>query len=280
MKNIFKYSSFLLLTLFLATSCDDTSIGDDEELNYNTGINVVQFPSVTTTAPAVADGDPKSYDIKIMAAGPDLVNINGDAVVSFSVDPSSTAVAGVNYNLNSSTVTLTKDAGFLATVPLEIITTGITPPTQKTLVLNIDSVSGTGANLVTSGNKSQVVINISYSCFADLAGTYSVTNDFCNPTGRTIDIEGNADGSWSLESGDGLWLDTCTGNAGNPNAGSIFVICGEVEVAIPNENCAAQDIACLVDGTWDADTGTLILNIQDNFFSGGPFDIVATYVRQ
>jgi len=175
MKKLIKYSSFLLLTLFLATSCDDTNVGDDEELNYNTGINVVQFTTANVTAPALADGEIKNYTVKLLAAGPDLANVSGDALVTFSVDPASTAVEGVNYNLGSgsNTVTLSDANDYLGTIPISIITEGIDPPVSKTLILNIESISGTGDNLVVSGNKAQIIITIAYSCFSDLAGTYT-----------------------------------------------------------------------------------------------------------
>jgi len=281
MKNIIKYLGVSILAFSLVTSCDDTNVGSDEELNYNTGINVVQFPSAAVTAPAVADGEVKSYNVKILAAGPDIANISGNPTVNFSVDPASTAVAGVHYTLDSNSITLSQANDYLGNIPISIITEGIDPPSSETLILNLDSVSGSGDNVVISGNKGKVVITISYSCFADLAGTYTVTNDFCNVgAGRTTTIEGNSDGSWSLGTGDGYWIDVCTGNAGFFNPGSIFVICGVVEVATLNENCASQNIACVQGGTWDDATGTLNLELLDVFFNGGPYNWTATYVRQ
>lgn len=280
MKNIFKYSSFLLLTLVLAMSCDDATVGDDEELNYNTGINVVEFTSAKIAVPFVADGDVKQYGVKILASGPDLTNVSGDATVTFSVDPSSTAVSGEHYSLASSTVTLSKDKDFMANIPISVITEDVEAPLVKTLVLNIDSISGTGDNLVVSGNKSQITLEISYSCFADLTGTYTMTNDSKRNCRLPVDvtISANSEGGWYLSTADGGLLQYCSGND-LLNDGNIFVVCGEV---IPSDDvafCGSNGIGCITGGTWDAETGVLILENNNTFFAGLS-DYKSTYVRQ
>lgn len=281
MKNFVKFIGVSLLTLGLITSCEDASVGSDEELNYNTLTNVVQFPSATATASAVADGDVKTYLAKIQVAGPDKANLVGDVVASISVDPSSTAVEGTNYTLAQNSITLKRSENYLANLPISIITNGITPPSSETLVLNISAVNANGQNVLVSGNKNKVIITISYSCFADLSGTYLVTNDWCAPS-EIETIIANADGSWNLSSADGRWLSRCTGNTTLPNPGNIFVVCG---VVLPSTDLeygtdGGFGIGDILDGSWDPVTGVLTMDHIETFFNGGPREWTSTYIRQ
>ena len=281
MKNFIKYIGISVFTLGLISSCDDASVGDDEELNYNNQINVVQFPSATATASAVADGDVKTYLAKIQVAGPDIENLNADVTANFAVDPSSTAVEGTNFTLSQNSITLKKSENYLANLPISIITDGITPPTTETIVLNITSVNANGQNVVASGNKNKVIITLSYSCFADLSGTYLVTNDWCAPS-EIETIIGNADGSWNLSSADGRWLSRCTGNTTLPNPGNIFVVCG---VVLPSTDLeygtdGGFGIGDILDGSWDPVTGVLTMDHIETFFNGGPREWTSTYIRQ
>lgn len=280
---------FAALTATFLVSCEG-EIGSDEPLDYNTGINVVRFPSSTADAPVVTDGDDKIYNAKIQVAGPTVEQLSGDVTVNFIVvDSLTTAVKGVNYTLDSNQVVLKDANNYLGTIPITVITSGITPPANVTLTLLITDISTSEGSVVLSGNSTQVEIKISYSCFADLTGTYSVTNDFCAPTGLTIEITPNPDGSWHLESADGMWLSECTGNTGLFNAGDIFVVCGEV---LPTSNLEfgtsgsgnTYSIGDISGGTWNEATGTLILENSEGviipFFNGGPYYWTSTYVRQ
>jgi hypothetical protein len=281
MKNIVKYCGLLFLALFVATSCEDATVGDDQEINYNTHTSVVTFPAASVNATAVASGDPVPYIAKIGIQGPDVDILTADVAVSVSVDPASTAVQGTHFTLPNSTITLTADQDYLGSFPITIITDGITPPLTKTLILNIDEISTSADDVVISGNKNQVTITINYSCYADLTGTYSVTNDFCGSSGTTT-ITMNEDGSWHLGTADGFWLDQCTGNAGLLNAGNIMVVCGEVLPSTDldyGSDSGSYSIGDITGGSWDPDTGTLILHNTDHFFNGGPYSWTSTYVR-
>ncbi|CAM1341934.1 hypothetical protein [Tenacibaculum aestuarii] len=138
-----------------------------------------------------------------------------------------------------------------------------------------------GGNILyfnTSMGKFPVTIN----CFADLSGTYAVTNDACNPNFTTT-IEANADGSWHIERGDGGFLSLCTGNSGLLNAADILVVCGEVQ---PTGNLdfgsagGTYDIGDISGGTWNQDTGVLIMYHTQSLWSTRPSSWTSTYVRQ
>lgn len=285
MKNIFKYMGISLLTVFLATSCEDPTVGDDEAADFNNGISVVQFTSSKANAPAVADGEEKMYDVRVQLAGPDIENLTEDVVVNFSVDPSSTAVAGTNFRFDVTTVTLTKANNYLATLPVTILTEGVTPPFSPTLVLNIDSVTSNNDDVVVSGNKGQIVVSLAYLCFADLNGSYVFTNDItvrnCNLPATTT-IAANSEGGWEIALyADGGVLQYCSGNDGFDQTGSILVVCGEVFVQNQVQFCGSNGIGCIVGGSWDPDEGNGVLRMQheDTFFPGvGSFN--STYTRQ
>jgi|SRR5690606_30794152 len=120
--------------------------------------------------------------------------------------------------------------------------------------------------------------NLAVNCFADLSGTYSVTNSVCG-TGSSgtippINITQTPDGNWKLDTADGGLLQYCSSNTSLVNGGTISVICGEVMPASP-DFCGSNGIGCITGGTWDQETGVLVLELNDTFFGHG--DYTATY---
>ena len=122
--------------------------------------------------------------------------------------------------------------------------------------------------------------NIQVNCFADLTGTYTVTNSYCGAgsTGTIppVKISKTPDGNWVLETADGGLLQYCTSNTTLTNAGTISVVCGEVSGT--TDFCGSNGIGCIVGGSWDQETGVLTLELDDTFFGIGGY--TATYTRQ
>lgn len=122
--------------------------------------------------------------------------------------------------------------------------------------------------------------NIQVNCFADLSGTYTVTNSYCGEgsTGTipSVEISKTPDGNWVLETADGGLLQYCTQNTTLTNGGTISVVCGEVSGT--TDFCASNGIGCIVGGSWDQETGVLTLELDDTFFGIGGY--TATYTRQ
>src|SRR5690606_15611326 len=110
--------------------------------------------------------------------------------------------------------------------------------------------------------------NIQVNCFADLTGTYTVTNSYCGAgsTGTIppVKISKTPDGNWVLETADGGLLQYCTSNTTLTNAGTISVVCGEVSGT--TDFCGSNGIGCIVGGSWDQETGVLTLELDDTFF--------------
>ena len=277
MKNYKKYLLLLGLALMF-TSClvDDTAPSD---LNDD-GPNLVGFANKTQNLSAVSDGSEYEFDIRMQVIGPNVTTASSDITASVSVDPSSTAVAGIHYVLDSNSITLTSDGNYLGILPITVITDGIMAPLPENPILKLNIESATGENVVGNGNS--LTLTFVYQCFADLSGTYLVTNDFCLPSFTTT-ISANPDGSWQIGSADGGFLHQCTSNTSLLNAGNITELCGDI---LPSGNLDfgtagfSGAIGDISGGTWDAENGILTMSHSENFFNGGPFTWTSTYTRQ
>lgn len=137
------YTVGLLMVLALV-SCD--AILDQDETDFGTGSNTVGFESGFTTLKAVADGQTVSSGIPIIIQGPSVSKLKGDVTVLVNLDPSSTAIEGVHYTLDSNNIVLSPSSSSLSpsgagvrlegTLPVTIITAGIQPPLDTPPVLN------------------------------------------------------------------------------------------------------------------------------------------------
>lgn len=277
MKNILKSITILLVISLSATACllEDENLADA----FDEGPNFTSFSVLSRNVSAVADGNDLTTNVAIELQGPTIEGFKEDVTVTVAVDATNTtAIEGVHYRLETTSITLSADQNYIANLPLTIITAGIDPPLAVAPVLTLSFSSATGTNVIPSSKNTE--LSIIYQCFADLSGTYLVTNDFCSPS-KLATITKNSDGSWHLESADGYFLDQCTSNAGLLNSGDIVELCGEI---LPTGNlefgtAGGYGIGDIVGGTWDATTGTLTLTNRDvDFFQVGEW--TSTYVRQ
>ena len=181
MKKIIKITYLFLLSLSL-TSClvNDT----DPTGEFNLGPNVVGFTSSTMGFSGVANGDEYQSTINFEVKGPTASEYSAPINATISVDPASTAVEGVNFRLDSSTITLEADGGYIGSLPITLITEGIVAPLAEspTLILKVTSADGE-TNLLPNGVKLTVTLN--YLCFSNLAGTYDVTMRYVRASSGT-----------------------------------------------------------------------------------------------
>ncbi|MCX2679440.1 hypothetical protein OOZ15_05745 [Galbibacter sp. EGI 63066] len=122
------------------------------------------------------------------------------------------------------------------------------------------------------------VFAMTLNCSYDLAGTYTMSNTYCESL-ETVTISQNADGTWYASTADGGLLQFCTTNTSLQNDGNFSVSCGGV--VPPSDDvafCGSNGIGCITGGTWDQETGILILEHSDAFFDAGNY--TSTYVRQ
>lgn len=156
---------------------------DDEKTDFGQGANLVGFANSSLTVRAQASGDEVSSQIPIRVIGPTVKDFRGDITVTVEVDPTSTAVEGVNFRLDSNTLTLTPNGGDLyeGNLPITILTDGIATPVDvaPVLKLSITQLSSEG-NVVINGKTKNVSASIAYTCpfnIADYEGTYMATTD-------------------------------------------------------------------------------------------------------
>ncbi|WP_298555401.1 hypothetical protein [uncultured Algibacter sp.] len=278
MKNIIKSISLLLVMVLSVTSCilDDDNLAD----TFNDGENFTSFSTLNQTVSAVADGNIVTANVNIELQGPTIVDFTEDVNLTISVDATNTtAIEGVHYTLNSTSITLKSDQNYIGTIPVSIITEGIEPPLDIAPILTLQFASADGTNVIASSKST--TLTLIYQCFADLAGTYLVTNDWCGPS-KTTTITKNADGSWRFGTADGYWLDSCTGNAGLFNGGNIVELCGEILATgnLDYGTAGGFGIGDILGGTWDAENGIITMQHIETFFNGGPREWTSTYTRQ
>lgn len=282
MKNNSKFLIlFLLASCFTFTSC----LVDDEVASdtYDQGPNFVGFDVTGTATEAatsvVSDGQEYSAVLKVAVTGPGFTELEGDVTITYEVNEElSTAEENVNFILEDNTITLTNEMNYMGTIPVTILTEGIEAPSSEVLVLDIVEVT-TEENVVANGRRDQMFFTINYNCFADLSGTYTVTNSVCPTVSFQATITANPDGSWHIDEADGGLLNYCSTND-IMNPGNIMVICGEVPASQDLYYCIdGYNIGCITGGAWDEDTGTLTLSHIDEFFSWSGGSYTSTYVR-
>ena len=121
--------------------------------------------------------------------------------------------------------------------------------------------------------------NVTVNCFADLTGTYTMTNSVC-ASSETVTISQNPDGSWYLSTADGGLLQFCSSNNTLQNEGNLSIVCGVVQASNDLTYCAGYGIGCITGGTWDQATGILNLENGNGFFTWADAAYTSTYVRQ
>ncbi len=281
MKNYIKYLTIFCVSIMF-TSCSDLVDDESRSDNNDKGPNLAGFTLKSKNLSAVADGNDVLALIKMEVKGPTYFEMSGDITVTVAVDPVSTAIEGVHYRLDSNTITLTSQNNYLGLYPITIITAGIVPPlaVAPTIILIVTDVSG-GANVI--GNGSALNMTIIYQCFADISGTYAITNDACTlfvtPTLTTITA--NSDGSWHIAIGDGGFLGYgCTGNPGLDNAANIVELCGEILPSRDLDFVPCCEIGVITGGSWDSVAGVLTLHQTQDFTGNWPGSWTSTYTRQ
>lgn len=114
------------------------------------------------------------------------VSTNGSApiTVDIAVDPASTAVKGVHYEISAASITI--PAGqFIAAFPVTVLTGNIDPSETPNLILTMTTANGAEV----STNYGDLTLAIRVICSSELAGTYKVFWEYL----QTGDGEGGAD---------------------------------------------------------------------------------------
>lgn len=165
---------FIALLAFVAVGISCTSDNSNlDDANFGDTPRVVGFLKTTQNVPYFFDEGVVRKDIPFDVLGTgDGSPFNEDVTLTYAVDPSSTAVAGVEFDWVNAASTVVIPAGTsFGILPLDINTGNFNPTEKTTLVLNITAVDKDG--FVISNQNKQVKINF-IGCLSQLAGTYSV----------------------------------------------------------------------------------------------------------
>lgn len=169
MKNYFKYLSILCVSL-LFTAClveDDTPYDNNDK-----GPNLVGFLNSSVNASVAADGNTNDILMTVTFSGPTSTQFTGDFDITISVDPSSTAIEGTHFELNSNTLSLSASSNYIANLPLTILTAGIDPPLDENPVLTLNISEISDESVVPNGRTASIDITIEYLCFSNVTGSY------------------------------------------------------------------------------------------------------------
>ena len=162
---------YIFLAMLVAT-LTTTACFDDQGYDTLYDGNQVEF-----NAANLPNGLTQSF-VRLTPTQTDILNVqinrvstSGAAPITINIDadPTSTAVEGVHYRLDSKSITI--GAGeFITTLPVTVLTGNIDPSETPDLILNITS--ATGAEV--SSNYGSLKVAIRVICPSELAGTYSV----------------------------------------------------------------------------------------------------------
>lgn len=250
-----KKLKILLLTL-LSTVAIISCVKDDEE-DFGKGPLIVGFKN-TVGSYIYTDNDTNPVQITEainLIGGSNGTSSKENISISFSVDPSSTAIAGSEYTINATgnSVTIPAGADFVQ-LPITINPTVLPGNNPKTIVINLNQVS-TG-NAVISDEKKSITITIA-KCASDLAGLYSLTVTRLD-TGAVYNFPNELITELAL----GVYETSTTGpyfdltDDGAPRNGFIFKdVCQSVVI---EEQNLGDYYSNLVEGT--SDTGTVTLD--------------------
>ena len=279
MKTTIKYLTALTLSLFLTSCLVDDDVTTDA---YDQGPNLSGFTSAAKNLNAVTNGDEYNFTIDLRVIGPNVSTSTEDVNVTVAVDPASTAVAGTHYTLGSMSTTLLASNNYIGSLPITMITNGIMAPLAENPVLILNVTDSSGGGTVVNGSTGTTTLTFVYQCFADMSGTYLVTNTACNNPFMTT-ISPNDDGSWFMECGDGGLLHRCTANTGLVNWGNVTELCGDIlpstSLRFGSDNFGGA-IGDISGGTWDAVSSTITMDHTQLFTGNWPGAWSSTYVRQ
>ncbi|MBN2813375.1 MAG: hypothetical protein JXQ80_04820 [Bacteroidales bacterium] len=272
MKTI-KYIFLLVMVIGAVSSClvDNETTYDDND----TGLNLAGFTAAATTLGAVTDGTDYHYTLQMKVFGPTYKDIKSPVTVTVGVDPSSTAVEGVNFSLENPTIVLEPGNNLLNNFPITILTEGIRAPLEVAPVIRLVVTSVTGAESVAPNGK-PIDVTINYGCFSDLAGRYSTVVTRTNIDGAVTTFDAYEEDVYKTGIGEyhtsfvGHYIPTNGGGLGVGTEGFYFSdVCDVLTVPLQNLNdYYSNEVSGTELGSANPETGILTLKYQITFAAG------------
>lgn len=170
-KDVFRLWVFLSVTM-LVPGCMEESGFDILWEGLEVEFEGAALPNHTVTEVVFQDNN-QSNPVEQTLLRINLVGAQIDEPVALTVgvDPSSTAVQGVHYQLETTTIVIPAKASFVD-FPVEILTENLAANESPDLILNIID----AGDVKISANYGSVILQIRLACASDLAGTYRTVN--------------------------------------------------------------------------------------------------------
>lgn len=169
MKKI-KFIVVTIVSLLALQSCVKDDVENNAKGNYIVGFRNVLGSYIYTDD----DVDPVQIAEPInLIGGQNGTVSNEDIIIPFTVDASSTAIAGTDYTINATGNIVTLPAGGdFVQLPITVNPSVLPGNVPKTIVITLGTPQSD--NAVVSESKKTITITIA-KCESDLAGTYSLT---------------------------------------------------------------------------------------------------------
>ncbi len=272
MKTI-KYIILLVMVIGTASSClvDNETTYDDNDA----GANLAGFASAATTLGAVTDGNDYYYTLQMKVFGPTFTDIKSTVTATVGVDPSSTAVEGIHFRLDNTSITFEPGNNMLNNFPITILTEGIRAPLAVAPVIKLVVTNVTGADNVLANGK-PIAITINYGCFSDLAGRYSTVVTRTDASGTSTTYAAYEEDVYKTGIGEyhtsyvGHYIPTNGGGLGVGTEGFYFSdVCDVLTVPLQELNdYYTNEVSGTELGSANVETGVLTLKYQITFAAG------------
>ena len=176
------------LLLLTVLSLGFISCNEDEPQAFGPNQTIVGFSQKSVSKPYLTDIANAPLNVPISLIGFANEALPGEVVVSWSVDPSSTAVAGVEYSISGSQTAVISAGNTTGTANFTIFPTTLDPDTPKTIVINLTSVNSN--NAIVGEQYKKIVVTLQGVCNSQLQGAYTnQTLRFNNATTYTWNDE-------------------------------------------------------------------------------------------
>jgi hypothetical protein len=274
----FKYIFLFFLLAGIVPACVEDTAPEDA---FGKTPNLVSFTSATANLSAVATGDEFVLTIPMEVEGPSFRDIDAPVTATVSVDPASTAIEGVHYRLDDTSITFDPSNNMLANFPITVITEGLEPPlaAAPTLVLRVSGVSGVD-NVIATGKP--ISINLLYLCSSELAATYNVHIVRTNAAGVVTEFDFEDP---IVQTGDGEYRGVSVahyapGSLGGTPGFTFLDVCGELTVPLQNlVDLYSNEVYGVEGGSYVKENGDLHIEYIVTFAAGNS-TYVADYAKQ
>lgn len=160
-----KLTLFTVLFSLFFIGCSD----DDEVGTFGPTQAIVGFPQTSIAKNFLTDVPSQQFTVPVGLITYPNETLPGALSVQWSVDPSSTAIPGVEYDIVASNSITIPAGSSIVNIPFVAYPTTLDPDVPKTLVLNV-----TSNNAIVGAQYKKVVITLQGVCPSNLEGTYFI----------------------------------------------------------------------------------------------------------